>query len=800
MEKDRPVRPLTVEEIEFIVPWEFPFETTEELAPLDEIMGQERAKEALTLGISLQRLDYNIFALGPSGVGKKHAIKFFLEKLKDGQESPPDICYVNNFRDPQRPKLLQLPAGYGIQLREDMKQLIEDVGSSLISAFTNEEFQMRRQMLAEKHKQQREKLFEELQKKAKEFNFALIQTPMGLTFVPLKEGELMSPQEFKSLPEEEQKALEEKEKELQKDLQKIIRQLPKWEREKRQEERALQREVADFTVSPLIGELQQKYSHLPEVVEYLEAVREDIVENHREFLEGEEKEKEFRRYRVNVLIDRTGQTGKPVIYEDHPTYQNLFGRIEKIAQFGTLLTDFTMLRAGALHRANGGYLLLDAQALLSNPFAWSALKRALISKQIKIESVEHQWGLTSTTTLEPEPVPLDLKVILMGSSQLYYLLLFYDPDFQRLFKVSADFESHYPLTRENSLLYARLIADIAAREKLRPLTARAVKKVFFYSSRWSEDRERLSARIEKLKELLIEADYWAQKRGGQLIDEGDIKSAVEAYTFRNDRIRSEIEEQILRDTLLIETSGQKVGQVNGLSVISLGRFEFGRPQRISASVWPGRSGVIDIEREVKLGGPIHSKGVLILSSFLYSRYGQKFPLSLSARIVFEQSYGQIEGDSASAAELCAILSAIAGVPLRQNIAITGSVDQMGRVQPVGGVNAKIEGFFRICKKRGMTEGCGVIIPKANLRNFHPDDELLSAVREGAFRIYAVDNIDQAIEILTGLPAGTPSKRGSFPKKSFNYRVENSLKKFLNVFKKSTQKKEKNADGKEKGEK
>ena len=769
-------------------PSQFDFETTAELEPLNDILGQERAVKAILFGIGIRREGYNLFALGPSGTGKRTTIGQFLDRKAAAEPTPADWCYVNNFDQPHKPHALRLPPGQGVVLRKDMEQLVEELRTAIPAAFESDDYRTRRQEAEEEFKERQERAFTELQEEAREKNVALIRTPVGLAFAPLKDGEVISPDDFQKLPEETRKQFEQDINELQERLQSIIFQVRQWEREARKKVKELDRQVAMFAVGHQIDELREKYASLPEVVEYLDAVQKDVIENVDEFRKPEEQPQVMglpmprplkgppllRRYQVNVLVDHSETEGAPVVYEDHPTYNNLIGRIEHIAQMGALLTDFNLIKPGALHRANGGYLILDARQLLLQPYAWDALKRALRSREIRLESLAQALSLVSTVSLEPESIPLDVKVVLIGERLLYYLLHLYDPDFSELFKVEADFNGRMARTPENNLLYARMIGTLARNEGLLPFDRQAVARVIERSARLADDSEKLSAHLLSVVDLLREADYWATTGGHKTVTADDVQQAIEAQIHRADRVRGLVQEEIRRGTIMIDTSGERVGQINGLSVIALGNFAFGQPNRITARVRLGKGEVVNIEREVELSGPIHSKGVLILAHFLTARYAPDYPLSLSASLAFEQSYGGVEGDSASVAELCALLSALADVPLKQSLAVTGSVNQHGEVQPIGGVNEKIEGFFDVCRDRGLTGEQGVIIPAANVVHLMLRQDVVAAAEAGQFHIYPVRTVDEAVELLTGMPAGERDEEGNFPEGTLNYLVEARL--------------------------
>jgi lon-related putative ATP-dependent protease len=774
-------------------PTDFQFETTENLPDLFEIIGQPRAVEAVRFGMGIEKEGYNIFAHGPNGTGKRSLVRQFFEEKASQEPVPDDWCYVHNFEHDYRPNAIRLPAGRGAIFKRDMEQLVEELRTTISSAFESDEYRARRQVAEEEVNQRQEKALEEMQEQASQHNLALIRTPGGLVFAPVRDGEVMQPEEFQNLSQEERETLEKTVGELQEQLQKVLELVPVWQREVRQRVRELNREITNYAVGGLMAELRQKYSEFDEITAYLDAVQKDVVENSSNFIPQEEsgadgaggplaalmsrarpEQQPTRRYEVNLLVDHQGKQGAPVIFEDNPTYQNLIGRVEHMAQMGALVTDFTLIKSGALHLANGGYLILDVRKVLQQPYTWEALKRALLSRQITIESIGQMLSLITTVSLEPEPIPLDIKVALIGDRWLYYLLSQLEPDFHELFKVQADFDEIMSRTDDNQDLYARVIATISRQKQLRPFDRSAVARVIEHSSRLVGDAEKLSIQISNITDLLQEADYWAGQNGNGAVDSSDVQKAIDAQIYRSDRLRERFHESILRETVRINTQGSAVGQVNGLSVIQLGDFSFGIPSRISARVRLGKGEVINIEREVNMSGPIHSKGVLILSSFLGARYAADENLSLSASLVFEQSYSGVEGDSASSAELYALLSAISKIPIRQSLAVTGSVDQHGNVQAIGGVNEKIEGFFDICKARGLTGEQGVLIPESNVKNLMLRRDVVEAVAEGKFQVFPVANIDHGIEILTGIPAGEPDEEGKYQADTVNGRVQERL--------------------------
>jgi lon-related putative ATP-dependent protease len=780
-------------------PGQFSFASTAELEAKLYIIGQERAIESVRFGVGMQQEGYNLFALGPQGMGKHSAVTQYLQKKAANEATPPDYCYVYNFKQAHQPHLLHLPAGTGTALRQDMENLVEELFAVLPAAFESEDYQSQRQTIGEELQQQQEATLETLNQRAQEQNIALIRTPAGLAFAPVHNGDVISPEEFQQLDEAEREQIQEKVADLQKELQQIMRQVPQWSRQIREKLKELNQEVVTFTVTPLIEELRQKYAQFEAVDNYLQGLQADITENVDKFLhsqgEGQEQVIQtmlgqvsgggenwpspsspfFNRYKVNVLVDHSQSEGAPVVYETHPTYHNLIGRIEHMAQMGALFTDFTLIKPGALHKANGGYLILDVRNVLLQPYAWESLKRALQAGEIRIESLGQTLGLISTISVEPEPIPLAVKIVLLGERQIYYLLYHLDPDFRELFKVTVDFEDEMPRSAENNRSYAELIASLVARDDLRHFRPDAVARVIEHSSRLMGDAEKLSTHMRTIADLIREASFWADENGNGQVHAEDVQKAIDAQNYRNGRIRERVQEAILRETILIDTTGIKVGQINGLSVMQIGNATFGRPSCITARVKLGKGEVVDIERQVEMGGPLHSKGVLILAGFLGARYAIERPLSLSASLVFEQSYGGIDGDSASSAELYALLSALSNVPIKQSLAVTGSVNQHGQVQAIGGVNEKIEGFFDICEARGLTGEQGVLIPQANVKNLMLRQDVVEAVANGQFAVYPIVNIDQGIEILTGVAAGEADNEGQYSADSINGRISQRLK-------------------------
>ncbi len=807
----------------------FTFETTAELEDLPGLAGQERVLDALRFGTAIRRQGYNLFVLGPDGAGKHQAVTRFLADLAVRQRAPSDWVYVNNFAAPHRPVVLELAAGTGRALKEGMARLVEDMKVTVPSVLESEDYQNRRQSIDEEYREHQEQAFEGLRAKAEAEGVALLRTPAGFALAPVHrgdghDGEVVKPDEFNALPEAERKRIEGVIQSLQKELADTLEHLPAWEKEHRERVQKLNREVAERLVERGLRDLRQRFDTMPAVRDWLNTVAADLIENAGIFAPGATEAQQqqlqavlaaqgavqpfaigalnpFRRYEVNVIVENNDTSqkpgaspwkaetavdaggyiggGAPIVYEDHPTLQNLVGRVEHMPQMGALVTDFTLIKAGSLHRANGGYLLVDALKLLREPLAWEALKRALRRRKIVIESPGEFLSLVSTVTLEPGPIPLDLKVLLFGERYLYYMLSNADPDFGELFKVAADFEDEIDRESENELLYARLLAGICRREEMLPLDRYGVARVVERASRYAEDAEKLSTVVRPIEDLLREADFIARQQSAAQITAYHVEAAIDAQIGRADRMRERSLEMITRDIVMIDTEGACVGQVNGLSVLSMGEISFGRPSRITARVRMGMGGarVLDIEREVDLGGPIHSKGVLILSGYLSATFLPEIPFSMTASLVFEQSYGGVDGDSASSAELYALISALAEVPIAQGYAVTGSVNQLGEVQAIGGVNEKIEGFFDICMRRGLTGDQGVLIPAANVKHLMLRQDVVDAVERGMFAVYPVERIEEGVELLMDMPAGVRGPDGKFTPGSVYARAEARLAAF-----------------------
>jgi lon-related putative ATP-dependent protease len=768
------------------------FRTTDELPDLDAALLHARALEAMRLGLDIRHAGYNLFVLGETGSGRHAIIAQLLESERHGGAPPADWCYVYNFADASHPDLMRLPCGRGARLRDDMQHFVAELMPAIGAVFQSDEYRSRIEAMQEEEKQREEAALGALGHDSAQLGVALLRTPHGFAFVPMKNDEAtLSQEEFEQLPDERQRELAGHIKAMHERMHKLMNEFPRWRRETQNRMKQVGSEALRITVTHLIDDIKPAYEDLPEVVAYLDAVLQDIIDAGESLRETSQTEGDtetttyagtisVQRYLVNLLVENPADGTRPVMYEDHPTLQNLVGRIEHVVHMGTLMSNFTLIRAGALHRANGGFLVLDAIKVLAQPYAWEGLKRCLKADRIRIESLADLIGLTSTVQLEPEAMPLDLKVVLIGERLIYYLLCQYDPEFPALFKINADMDSEIERNPDNTAAYARLIATLARRSGLRPLTAVAVARIIEHAARLASDAQRLTTQTQALDDLMRQADHFAATAQSPHIGREHVETALEAHRRRNERIRERYRDGILRGQLLVDTAGEHVGQINGLAVVALGESTFAHPVRITATVRVGEGEVIDIEREVKLGGPIHSKGVLILSSFVASRFGWSTPLSLKASLVFEQSYGGVDGDSASLAELAALLSALSGVPLKQSLAVTGSVNQFGVVQPVGGINDKIEGFFDICAARGLTGDQGVLIPHANLCHLMLRQDVVDAVGDGRFRVWTVADVDAALELLTGLPAGLPDDAVKMPEGSVNSLVVAGLRKLAQL--------------------
>ena len=755
-------------------PEEFDFDTTADLPDLDYPIGQERALRSIDFGLGMEATGFNLYIAGETGTSRTSTIRNILNKRARTEPKPNDWVYVNNFKDGDSARSLSLPAGQGNELAGDMKELIDAFRNDIPKALESQEYEARRSEIFEAYQKNNNELFQQLEKEAESQGFALQRTVSGLVVVPQKGGRNYTQEEYEGLSSRKRQKLDDLGRRLTERLNEVLRQVR--DNEKATKELLLQadRELGMSCLGHRLDPLREKYAELEKVISYLDAVQEDILKNLDDFkpqstqpqipgIKLPRQEPNFDRYSVNVLVDNSKTDGAPVVFESNPTYNNLFGRIEHAMQYGGVaVTDFSMIRAGALHRANGGYLVIDAREVLINPFVWDALKRCIRTGEIHIEDVLEQYRFMTMVSLKPEAVPLKAKIIMVGTPWIYYLLFYMDPDYRKFFKVKADFDTR--IARSPAIMrdYALFVATHCRCENLLHFDRSGIARLLEYTSRMVEDQERLSSQFMEIADFIREASFWATRDGHKLVTGQDVLRAAEEKRYRVNRLEERLHELYEDGTIMVDTEGEAVAQINGLSVFSLGDHTFGRPSRITARVYAGQGGMVNIEREVKLSGPIHDKGVMILTGYLGGMFAVRRPLSLSASICFEQSYEGVEGDSASSTELYALLSALSGVPIRQGIAVTGSVNQHGMIQPIGGVNHKIEGFYAVCKSRGLTGSQGVLIPKANERHLMLDDEVIDAVSAGRFTIWSIRTIEEGIEILTGMPAGRRNRLGKFP--------------------------------------
>ena len=762
-------------------------ESTKDLVPLGEIIGQERAVRALKFGLGIKNHGFNVYVAGYPGTGRKTAVKNFVEAQAKQQPVPSDWCYVNNFGNQYEPKAIMLPPGKGKEFREDLKSFIENVKSALPKAFESDDYVAKREATIKELENQRKQLIDELSVKAQREGFVIQTTPIGILLIPVLDGKPLSEEEMLALPQKNKEKISEKREALETEFRNTLRQLIDMERKIHEALKKLNKEVALYALGNQVESLKEKYKATSEVTTYIKEVENDILDNLQQFIRRGEPEQQFpfpmpwlkeepyKKYEVNLVIDNSNTTGAPVIVETNPTYHNLLGRTEKEAQFGALTTDFSMIRAGAIHRANGGYLIIPVEDLLRNPFSYDGLKRDIRDGKMAIEEPEERYGFISVKTLKPQPIPLSAKVILIGTPYLYQMMFSLDPDFQELFKIKAEFDTTMPRTDEMVKQYGAFVCGLCDKEGLKHLDGSGLAKLVEFSSRIIEDQFKLSTQFSLVADVVRESNYYAAQDNSEFITGFHVKKAIEEKIYRSKLIQEKIQEMITRGFFLIDTVDKKVGQVNGLSVMGLGDFAFGMPSRVTVSIGLGREGIMDIEREAKMGGPIHTKGVLILSGYLNDKYAKEKPLSLSARLVFEQNYEGVEGDSASSTELYSILSSISGLPIKQNLAVTGSVNQKGEVQAIGGINEKIEGFYEVCKAKGLTGEQGVMMPDSNVQNLMLKEEVVDAVKAGKFNIYSVKTIDEGIEVLTGTKAGERRIDGTYEEGTVNYLVDKQLR-------------------------
>lgn len=780
-------------------PSKFDFNSTADLEERLSALGQDRAIHAVELGIHIKSRGYNLFCLGPEGTGKTSLVKRILEKEAKNRKTPDDWAYVYNFEEPYKPIAMNFPAGQAAEFAKDVDELLDELADSLPEIIESEEYKAALGIIRQKYKAKKEEYINVLQKKAKGKRVSLLHMQMGLVVAPMKDGEVLSPDAFEQLPEEEKKLVMDDLNAMQEEIENATQDLPRWEEKQKREITILREKFVRSAVKDPIDALRKKYkSQQPS--RFLKQIQDNILENIDDFVPTDSdkqvaaagaeedplqqllskmkqpEEDKFAKFKVNVIVKNVPNSGAPIITVDYPTQGNLVGKVERIQQYGALLTDFTLIKAGALHQANGGFLLLDARKVLEQPYAWDSLKRAIASKRVKIEAPSEETSFT-TISLDPEPIPLDIKVVLTGDFEIYELLSERDPDFRDFFKVEADFGMIMNRNAENEIEYAKLIGSLSKKKQLRSLNRQAVARVIEYASRLADDAGKLTAHISSIGDLLREADYWARVSNSKQIGKNHIDQAIEAQIYRSDRIKKAMLEEIDKGTILMDVKGERVGQINGLVVYDFSRYSFGKPARITTQVRIGKGDFMDIEREISMSGPIHTKGVLILKSLISNRFAKHSPLSLSASIVFEQSYGGVDGDSASSTEYYCLLSAIANLPIKQSIAVTGSINQFGEIQPIGGVNEKIEGFFDVCAHDGLTGKQGVVIPRTNVDNLMLRADIVQAVEDGRFTIYAIDTVDDGIEILTGVKAGKADNKGNYPKGTVNYLVEESLRQY-----------------------
>lgn len=773
----------------------FDFECTGDLTPLREFIGQERATRAVEFGISMADTGYNIYVAGLTGTGKTSMVKAYIERVIKEREARGetvdlnDWCYLYNFKEPDTPQIASLPQGKGKAFRKEITNLLNKIRHALGQAFSSEEYKNQKQKTAEEVQAQQQKLFEEISSEARRQGFILQMTPSGPALIPMEEDRPMQEQEYLALKEDVKKELDSKQAELRKKLKASLETASDMQTKATERLQKVDEDIGEYTVSGLFGSLFERYSDWPKVTQYLTGLKAYILDNLEPFKGTEEPvhtvfgvpvsqamggRDPFLPFQVNVFVDNDGAKGPPVILESNPNLGNMFGKIERRFLFGGYLSDHTMLKAGALSKANGGYVLLSVNDVLTNPGVWPALKRAIKNGEVRIEDPFEQSGLIAPQGLRPEPMPIKVKVVLTGDALLYQLLSMYDEDFWEIFKVKADFDSEIERTKDNMLAYAAFLSGCCEECEARHFDPSGVAKVIEHSARIVADQERLSSRFAQVKDWIEEANYWALRDNAKFISARHVQKAIDERLFRHNLPDERIRDMISRGTIMIDAEGEVVGQVNGLSVYTLGDISFGKPSRITAKTFLGRGGVINIERESQLSGPIHSKGVMILSGYLGWQYAQDKPLSLSASLCFEQSYQGVDGDSASSTELYAILSSLSDIPIKQGIAVTGSVNQKGEIQPIGGVNQKIEGFFRVCQAKGLNGDQGVLIPQQNLRNLMLREEVVDAVRQGRFHIYSATTVDEGIEILTGVPAGEKQKDGVYPEDTINCLVNKRL--------------------------
>ena len=771
-------------------------ESTNDLEPLIEIIGQDRAVKALQFGLDIKEEGFNIYVAGMPGTGKKSAIITYLDDRAKGMSVPPDWCYVYDFHSESKPNALKLPAGMGAQFRDDMDEFVEQMKKAIVSSFESEDYASRREETLKEFEDTKAELMKELNEKANQAGFVLQPSQIGMVIVPVINGQLINEQQFNILPQSVRDEIAGRRKALQDELRSAFRQFRDIDRDSENAVKEFNKEVASYSIDHLFAGLNEKYGKIEECNHYLDEVKEDILVHLREILTAQRPPQQPQlpialtgprpdptiRYKVNLIVDNSKLEGAPVVMELNPTHLRLFGTTEKEARFGALITNYTMIRAGSAHRANGGFLVIPVEDLLRSPGAYESLKRTIVNQKLEIEELAERMGYVATRSLRPEPIPFDCKVILVGDARLYYALFSMEPEFKKIFKVKAEFDTTMDRTEENVQQYAQFMCTICNKEKLNHLDSSGIAAIVEFSSRLASDQEKLSTQFSEVSDIIREANFYALQNGATHITEEHVRKGIEAKIYRSNLIEEKLSEMIERGSILVDTEGAKVGQVNGLAVLGMGDHMFGKPSRITASIGLGKKGIIDIEREAQMGGPTHTKGVHILTGFLTDRYAKNHPLALTARLVFEQSYSGVDGDSASSTETYVMLSALSGVPIKQSFAVTGSVNQKGNVQAIGGVNQKIEGFYDLCKVNGLTGEHGVVIPESNVKNLMLKEEVVDAIKEGKFHIYPVKTIDEGIEVLTAVPAGELREDGSYPEDSINYLVQKKLDEMAEITK------------------
>jgi len=783
---------LSVEQLRHrLDPAKFGFKSTEQLPAYEGVIGQERALRAISFGIKIRSKGYHVYALGPVGTGKKTIIRKYLETYAETKPAPDDWLYVNNFINSDTPKAIRLPAGRGLQFRDDMDLLVGELQTEVPRVFESDEYKKERQERKQFFNQKSEKLFKKLEEKVKKAGFRLLQEPETIGIVAVVDGEPLTAEKMKELDGSTIRNIEKHQEVLKKEIEMTVQQAQELQKEAKQNLLEIDRKIVGLAIDRLLDELKEKYKDSENVVAYLAEVRVNLLKNVNSFRQlkkmaeatpeqqqfmimMQDHQVTFDEYRVNLFVDNSATQGAPVVHEKNPIAVNLLGRVDYVGRFGALVTNFRMIKSGALHKANGGYLVLDAFELLTKPLAWETLKRALKNGEVVIESLEKTLGLMTTRTLEPEPIPLDIKVVIVGDPLLYYLLYSLDQDFQELFKVKADFDFRTPWTDESAQLYAHFIGNICREEGLKHFSPGGVCSIVEYSARLAAHQKKLITVFGDVVDMIRQASFWAEQDGKNLVSEVEVWKAVDEKIYRSNRLEKIIQEMIEEETILIDIKDMVVGQVNGISVLQFGDYSFGKPSRITARTYVGSKGIVNIDREIELGGPIHNKGSMILAGYLGGRYAEELPLAFSASITFEQLYEGVEGDSASSAELYALLSSLSGIPVRQDLAVTGSVNQRGEVQAIGGVNEKIEGFFAVCKIKGLTGTQGVVIPASNMKHLMLRDEVAEAVQDGKFHVFAVSTIDQGIALLTGKEAGEKMEDGLYPEGTVNWTVQQKI--------------------------